>query len=245
MLLAANTAYGPQVTRNRLAAFEQALYQGKLPFTLVPGRYPGDLGRFRVVALADLALISDKLVAAVRHYVQEGGGLVITGQAAQFDEHNYRRDRPGLADLFAEPLGDKVLHAQPGKGRAVYLPAIVLPGKFEIGMLPQNRAELLDAVRWAAGRPLEVEVKAPDTVTMSLYRQQGGRQLLHLVNYDDKHAVSNIPVVLRVPAEKRIASVTLLSPDPGVGQSISCRQQGGELSFTIPRLEVYDLVIVE
>ncbi len=80
---------------------------------------------------------------------------------------------------------------------------------------------------------------------MSLYRQQGGRQLLHLVNYDDKHAVSNIPVVLRVPAEKRIASVTLLSPDPGVGQSISCRQQGGELSFTIPRLEVYDLVIVE
>src|SRR5439155_12563401 len=106
----ASTAYGPEITRNRLAAFEQALYQGKLPFTLVPGRYPGNLSRFRAVVLADVALISDELVDAIREYVREGGGLVMTGQAAQSDEHNHRRDRQGLSDLFEEPLGDKVLH---------------------------------------------------------------------------------------------------------------------------------------
>src|SRR3984957_6957392 len=157
----ANTAYGPTRTRQSWQAFTQALYQGKVPFTLVPDRCPGDLSRFRVLVLADLALISDDLVNAIRNYVRDGGGLVMTGNATQFDEHSYRRERAALADLFSEPLADRTLKSNAGKGRAVYVPSVVLPAKYQLGVLPENRSELLDAVRWAAGGPLQIEVKAP------------------------------------------------------------------------------------
>ena len=241
----ANTAYGPSVTRKRWAAFTQALYQGKIPFTLVPDRYPGDLSRFRVLILADLALISDDLLSAVRSYVNQGGGLVMTGQAALFDQHGHRRRQAGLADLFKEVPADKTLHASPGKGRAVYVPQISIPSEFRIGMLPENRGQLLEAVRWAAGGPLQAEVTAPETVTMSLYRQPSGRHVLHLVNYDEDHAVNDIEITLQLPSGKPAARVALLSPDSEKVHHLSLEQSGRTLRFTVPRLEVYGLVAIE
>ncbi len=241
----ANTAYGPQITRERWAAFTQALYQGKVPFTLVPDSAPGALSRFRVLVLADLALISDQLLNAVWDYVHQGGGLVMTGEATLFDEHSYRRQPAGLADLFTEHLADKVLHAKPGQGRAVYVPEIAMPDEFRIGMLPENRAELLEAVRWAAGGPLQIEVKAPETVTMSLYAQPTGRRILHFVNYDEGHPVSNIDVRLQLPAAtKQAASVMVLSPDFEGTRALTAERDGHNLHFTVPQLEVYNLLVI-
>lgn len=241
----ANTAYGPQITRERWAAFTQALYQGKIPFTLVPDSSPEKLSRFRVLVLADLALISDQLLNAVRSYVQEGGALVMTGRVTLFDEHSFRRKQAGLANLFTEPLADKTLHAKPGKGRAVYVPQIAIPDKFRTGMLPENRAELLEAVRWVAGGPFQVEVKAPETVTMSLYGQPIGRRILHLVNYDEGNPVSNIDIILQLPGAKQIASVKLLSPDFEGTRTLPVEQRGLTVRFRVPELQVYSLVVVE
>ena len=209
----ANTAYGPAVTRKKWAALTQSLYQGKIPFTLISDPLPRDLSRFRVVVLADLALISEGLLSGVRSYVQQGGGLVMTGQAASMDEHGYPRKQTTVAELFAEPLKDKTLHAKPGKGRAVYVPQILIPEKFRPGMLPTNRAELLEAVNWAANGPLQVEVTAPDNVTMNLYSQPSGDRILHLVNYDKKKPAKDIKVVLQLSSPKPVPSVKVLSPD--------------------------------
>jgi hypothetical protein len=241
----ANTAYGPCITRKRWAALTQALYQGKVPFILVPDRCPGDLSRFQVLVLADLAVVSDELVDVVRRYVQQGGGLVMTGQAAEFDEQNHRRKQPGLADLFPEPLADKVLHAKPGKGRAIYIPRVVIPEKFQMWMLPENRAELLEAVRWATNGPLQVEVKAPETVAMSLFAQPGGRHLLHLVNYDQDHPVRDIDVTVQLPSENRIASIRMVSPASDETRTLAVAQTGRAVHFTVPRLEVYGLLVIE
>ena len=240
----ANTAYGPAATRKNWEAFTQALYQGKVPFTLVPDRYTGELNRFRVLVLADLALISDDLVNAVRCFILAGGGIVMTGMATQFDEHSFRREKAAFADLFTEPLGEKILTATPGRGRAIYVPAVVIPEKPRPGMLPENRRELLDAVRWAAREPLQVEVKAPETVTMSFYIQPGGRRLLHLVNYDQGHPASNIEVVIHQPSGNRASSVSLVSPDSDT-RPLSAMQLGRELRFTVPRLDVYSLVVID
>lgn len=240
----ANTAYGPEVSRHRWQAFTQALYQDKVPFNLVPERCAGDLSRFRVLVMADLALVPDKLLSDVREFVRQGGGLVITGESAQFNDDNIRRKKPGLADLFSEPLTDKALHATPGKGRAVYLPQIQLPEEFRVGMLPTNGSELLTAVRWAANAPLTVEVKAPETVTMSLYHQPGGRRILHLVNYDKQNPVSNIAVSMQLPQGKTAAKVSLLSPGSGAARTLAASVNGRELHFTVPRLSVYSLVVI-
>jgi hypothetical protein len=240
----ANTAYGPQITRQRWAAFTQALYQGKVPFAIVPDRHSGGLSRFRVLALPDLALMSDELLLAVRSYVQAGGALVISGQTAHFTEHNFQREHPGLADLFSEPLGNNVLHATPGKGRAVYIPSILIPSEFRVGMLPDNRAELLEAVRWAADGPLQVEIKAPETVTMNLYSQPTGRRLLHLVNYDQTNPVRDIEVTLQLPKEKFGATVNLLSPDAESGTPLAAERTGHSLRFTVPQLNLYSLLVI-
>ena len=241
----ANTAYGSQISHQRWLAFTQALYQGKVPFTLVPECCAGDLHRFRVLVLADLALVSDKILSAVTTFVRNGGGLLMTGESTRFDEMYIRRGKPGLADLFSEPIGLKVLHALPAKGRAVYIPEIRIPKKFQTGMLPVNHDELLTAVRWAAGSPLTVEVKAPPTVTMALYQQPNGNQILHLVNYDERNSVSNIEVSLQLPPEKSAATVRLLTPSSRGSRTLVSNKRGREMLFSIPRLEVYALVVME
>ena len=240
----ANTAYGPQITRHRWAAFTQALYQGKVPFTIVPDRYPGDLSRFRVLALPDLALISDELLELVRGYVHTGGALVITGQTGLFTEHSIHRKERGLADLFSEPLANTALHATPGKGRAVYIPSIAIPEKFQVGMLPENRGDLLEAVRWAAGGPLQVAIIAPETVTMCLYVQPSGHRLLHLVNYDEGKPIRDIEVTLQLPAEKAGVTVSLLSLDFERAQTLNADLRGRSLRFTVPELNLYALLVI-
>jgi hypothetical protein len=151
----------------------------------------------------------------------------------------------GLADLFAEPLADTVIHATPGKGRAVYLPQIVLPREFRIGMLPDNRADLLEAVRWAADGPLQVEIKAPETVTMSLYSQPTtGRRLLHLVNYDEANPVRDIEVTLQVPEGKSAVTVSLLSTELEGANPLAAQINGRTLRFTVPQLNLYSLLVI-
>jgi hypothetical protein len=177
--------------------------------------------------------------------VRQGGGLVMTGQAAEFDENNHSRQPRGLADLFTEPQADKALRANPGKGRAIYIPQIVIPEKFRVGMLPGNRAELLDAVHWVAGGALQSEVKAPDTVTMSLYTQPSGRRLLHLVNYDDAHPVNDIEVSMQWPSGKGVISAQFLSPESDKAQTLTAERAGTALRITVPRLEVYGLLVIE
>lgn len=240
----ANKGYGPQISRNRWLAFTQALYQGKVPFTFAPECLAPDLGRFRVLVLADLALISDRYLKAIREFVRQGGGLVVTGQSEQFNEHYIRREKPGLADLFPGLPGEKTLRATHGKGRVIYLPEIQLPMKFQAGMLPVNNDEMLEAIHWAAGGPLTVEIKAPDTVTMSLYSQPSGRRILHLVNYDPKQPLHNIQVSMQLPQGKSAVKVHWLSPDSEINQTLPAQVHGRELRFTVPRLEVYDLVAI-
>jgi len=90
-----------------------------------------------------------------------------------------------------------------------------------------------------------VVVNAPDTVTMSLYIQPSGRRLLHLVNYDEGHPVSDIEVVLQQPSENRKASINFVSPDAISPQILPNTQRGRELRFTVPRLDVYALLVID
>lgn len=238
----ANTAYGPQASRNVWAAVTQALYQAKVPFDLAPDSSPGDLSRFRVLVLPDVALVPDSFLEAIRQHVNQGGGLVATGQAAVFDEQGFRRTKGGLADLFsAQPAGKVV---QVAKGHAIYLPQVRVPSPFKIGMLPENRRELLDAVDRIAGGPLAVQVEAPETVAMGLYSQTGGRRVLHLVNYDEQTPVKNIGVTLSL-ATRQVRSVRSLVPGSESAMDLSYKQDGKLVRFTVPELKIYNLLVVE
>ena len=78
------------------------LFESHIPFDTVSTAQIDleTLKRFRVVILANTALLSDENCAVLREYVAQGGGLVATYQTSRFDESGRRREEFGLADVF-------------------------------------------------------------------------------------------------------------------------------------------------
>jgi hypothetical protein len=114
--------------------------------------------------------------------------------------------------------------------------------------LPINAAELIAAVKWAAGGDLSLEVKAPPTVTAELLRQEKtGSILVHLINYDalQHPVVGNVEVSLQIPNGKKVEQISILSPDEDKVLTVAPRLKGQRVEFTVPRLATYSLAVVK
>ena len=97
-----------------------------------------------------------------------------------------------------------------------------------------------------SGDPL-VAVQGPGFVITNLVRKQKtGRVIVHLVNYGE--AADNVSVRLNLAgAVKKIdpKSIRLLSPDNVSKQVKDVSVNGTSVAFTIPRIEVYDVVAID
>ena len=117
---------------------------------------------------------------------------------------------------------------------------------------PKNSAELIDAVSWAAGGNLSIESSANSRTVLALTTAKGEEALLlHLINYDAAKTplLTGIDVRLRLPEGRAVDRVEVLSPDRAGSQPIPHKPlnpTGTErrVQFTVPRLEVYNLVVV-
>lgn len=99
---AANVSYAP---RDRFLApcvgAYSALMRAGLPVvTLHRPHFEEDLAGFRVLVLANVALMSDAQAEAVRRFVRGGGGLIATHETSLYDEKGRRREDFALADVF-------------------------------------------------------------------------------------------------------------------------------------------------
>jgi hypothetical protein len=85
----------------------QALVRARIPFLPV---HADDLDRdaagFSTLVLPNLAAMSDSQVAAVRRFVEKGGGLLATGQSSRFNESGELRPDFALADLFGAHVSE-------------------------------------------------------------------------------------------------------------------------------------------
>ena len=78
-----------------------ALMRSGLPVvTLHRPRFEEDLAGFKVLVLANVALMSDAQAEAVRRFVRDGGGLVATHETSLYDEKGQRRKDFALADVL-------------------------------------------------------------------------------------------------------------------------------------------------
>jgi hypothetical protein len=223
---------------------EQTLIQSKVPFDIIFDKQLPELNRYKALVLADQEALSDAQVSAIREYVRAGGGLVAIGETATLDEWRRTRPAPALADVLATKTF--------GKGRVAYVPRIepatVLPPAqitYSFGdehwKLPKNHTELAAAVKSVAGE-LSVTVEAPLSVTAELTEQPSSKTwLLHLVNYDCKRPATGIRVALRLPAATEVSVET---PDGAPRQPLKFEARNGVVSFTVPALKVYDLVLI-
>jgi len=215
-----NDAFASSESRAQTRAFEQLLYQSRVPFAIVPGRFPGELSRYRVVALAGVDLVPDTLVARLREYVAGGGRVLIAGDAGDLDGEYHSRNTKLAAQLGATAAPE--------------------PQLSEEASLPLNRADLLGALKRAMGRPYQVEVTGPDTLAMAAYQLKDGRRTVHLVNYDSMRAARN--VVVRVEGGN-VRKVTLLAP--GKNTNLRIHKTGTRAEMRAGDITRYAVLIIE
>ncbi len=134
-----------------------------------------------------------------------------------------------------------------GRGRCVYL-----SGRLDAMqcLQPDAAVETLfaDAVRWAAGGEVPVEVKADGIVAVTLFRQPD-RLVVHLVNHerDTKLAtdawreIGNVRVRLAVPDGRRVTGVRRL----WAGAAIEPRVDGRWLTVDLGALGEYEALAVD
>ena len=248
--------------------FEQALIQAKIPFDIIFDDHLKDLSKYRVLVLADQEALNDDKLKWIRQYVEQGGGVVATELTSLYNEWRERRRDFGLKDLLGAQTpryqrsrgGEQApripaVRRPAGRGRAAYIPEVRPAIEKPLGArmtsqywkLPLNAAELVDAVRWAAGGQFSLEVAgAPPTVVAELMRQKADKLLVHLVNYDVARTpvLRNIRLTVQLPAAARVQSVDTITPDEDGADNPRFEVAGGRVTFTVPRLATYRLVTI-
>ncbi|MFC2076927.1 alpha-amylase family protein [candidate division KSB1 bacterium] len=260
-------AYNSEAPLKSTLGFEQTLIQSKVPFDIIFEKNLTNLSKYKVLVLANTECLSDGDVELVRAFVKNGGGLVATGSASLYNQ--WRRPRPnfGLGDVLGLTAdeadktrqgyrisdamstwigveGINTRMTKSGKGRAVYVPRVT-PSYEGSGVqlkLPVNWPELLDAVKWAAGGELSLDIDAPLTVVANLCRKNNNL-MLHLVNFK-QDLIENIPVNMTVPDGKKVKSIKLVSTDRAGEQKVKFEQEKDRLSFRVPQLTIYDMLII-
>ena len=269
----------PSITYNqRRAQFsaivaEQALIQSRIPFDLVFDEHLANLSKYRVLILPDSECLSDLQLKQIRDFVENGGGLVVLGQAGLYDQWRRLRVNPGLAGLVdgqqpakayeetveeTETVGT-VSRKEIGQARAVYIPELRFDGPlpemepyFRIDnrfwKAPKNSNELIQSTLWAAKDEIPVAVSGPDYLIANIVTQPARRRVMvHLVNYKAKsqESVGAVDVNVQLPDGAKIREVRLYSPDANDGQTLRWEAKSGGVSFTVPGIQVYCFAAVE
>lgn len=254
--------------------FEQSLIQARVPFRLIFDEHLATLSpsNCKVLVLPNAECLSDEQAAAIRRYVEAGGGLVATEQTGFYDSWRRSRVESGLKDLLGDQLpspAGRHRGGQPaaaggtsrtehGRGRAAYVPSIEFDGMqpadqsyFTIGTefwkRPRNWDALIDAVTWAAGSELPVAVSGPEFLTMNLMEQvEKRRRIIHLVNIDVERTASiqNVEIRCAVAEGRTPTAVRLYAPDFDGGRPIDFHVKGTQAVFTVPKMTAYGVVVV-
>ena len=210
----ASHAFGGPEVGARTMHVEQALIERPAAFQIIHDHQLADLDRYRVLVLAGCPALSARHVEQIRGYVARGGRLLIAGEAGTHNEWMEPRPAPAFDDLQDAA---RVMRIKPEDDVVAALGTI------------------LD------GRPtLNLSCDSMPGVCAEVTRQPD-RWLVHLVNYRPEPA-KDVRVELNLgPA--RPASVRLASP--GRDKEIELVfTTGGAVSFTVPQLGVYEVVIV-
>lgn len=249
----------------------QALLQARVPFDIIFDKHLADLSKYRALILADQECLSDGQMDLIRKFVNEGRGLVATEQSSLYTNRRLRRPDFGLKELFKvsapawqgprapeKNLEVGLTQNTVGRGRVAYVPsvqpAIQKPRAASMSSrywrLPLNWKEMIEAVKWAAGGRLSLEVNAPDSAALvaELMEQPAqNRRLVHLVNYAGPQGkkVSDVEVSVELPEGKRSRTITLLSPDGNESQTLAGRIERGSIGFSVPHIDTYTLAVLQ
>jgi len=249
---------------------QQVLIQNQIPYELIYREQLKErLHRFRVLALSDYPPLSDEEAEIIRQFVKKGGGLYASGRTSLCDERYVSRANYALADLFGAdfegPGGSsprRDFEVRPyGKGKVCFLnwaPEKIVfldidgkpfeePGKhcwtWKVKCkLPERHSEIARTMRALCSGGHPIDVVAPRTVAVDVYRKDGDL-FLHLLNYDVDCPKEHIHVSIDRRWFKG-GSVRLYAPELKGSKVLPSERDGSFLRVIVPRLEVYAVVRV-
>ncbi|HET9086898.1 MAG TPA: hypothetical protein VFN53_05205 [Acidobacteriaceae bacterium] len=250
----------------------QMLIQNRFLFEIVFDEHLENLSKYKVLLLADQECLSDRQIQQVQEFVAKGGGLLATEQTSLYTEQRKRRRDFGLQDFFGvsasawngpaaqeSTLSHNPVRKSIGKGRVVYLPAI-LPAiekpahqsmTSDYWLPALNEQVLRDEVLWAMAEEPAVKVPEPASpyVTLELAHQEvDNRLVLHVLNYDNVRtpAIKNVHIEVAIPAGKKAGGqIQLLTPDGDGKQSVLTSTGSQRARFTIPLLQTYSVAVID
>lgn len=246
-------AYNTIETQVAVNMAEQALQQRQIPFSIIFDQQIKRLSDYSVIVLADQESLADSTIKAIKLYVANGGGLVVTGNTGKYDRWRRLWKHSLLDMMLAEEnnilLADTTKNSYSfnyGNGKVYYIPKLIQPqGEFKLGFettwqMPLNANELVAAVYWVTGQQLPLEVKAPEWVGVS-HDKQKNRDIIHLFNYKTDENVGGITLEYN----GAVKSAWSVSPDEKGKSIIPIIEKGDLTELRVPNLKVYKVIVVE
>ncbi len=244
-------AYNTVETQIAVNMAEQALQQRQIPFDIIFDQQLAQLDKYNVLVLADQESLTDETIEAIKNFVTNGGGLVVTGNTGVFDGWRRLREQSMLDVMYSEKGSDsKVknpLSFKYGKGRVTYIPELIHPeGEIKLGfetkwVMPENANALESGIYWATGKRFPLHVTAPEWVGVS-HDTQEKRDVIHLWNNCKTRNIGGITLEYK----GKIKKAWSVSPDDGeVNSIIPFTEDGGLTVLKITDLKVYKVIVLE
>lgn len=191
-------------TADHVLGMYHALVEARVPFDLIHEARltPEELDRFKLVILADAAVLSDAQCAAIRAYVGRGGSVLATFATSLYDEAGKRRPNFGLADVFGVDFAGRIegpmqnsylsLDADPTTGRRhAVLDGLddaprIINGVFRLAVTPtQPFPSPVTLIPTYPDLPMEdVYPRVPHTDVREMYLRDLGRARVAYVPWD-------------------------------------------------------------
>jgi hypothetical protein len=164
---------------------------------------------------------------------------------------------PTYPDLPMEDVYPRVAHTETrelylrdlGRGRVAYFPWDIDRTFWEVMSVDHGRL-LRNAVRWASNEPPVVEIDGPGVIDVTVWQQRNSITM-HLVNLTnpmmmkgpvrETFSIGPLHVRWRLPSGVRPRRARLLT----AGQALRFDEAQGTLSFTVPSVEIHEVVAVD
>jgi hypothetical protein len=203
------------------------------------------LKSYSLIIAPELSHISDIHLQAVLDFLKAGGRLIVDSSFGIYDEMHNPRPSARLSAIFSHP---NVLRTEQFLGRDYQLTLENLTPSQRLFSLMKGAVETSLTSRM-------VITNASQNVYISVLSQRRPyeRLIVHLVNYDYRYdsekdwtiPASNIGITLKIPSMFDPANVTLISPDISGAIPLAFQLGDGFLSFTVPSLKVWDIIVIE
>jgi prefoldin subunit 5 len=203
------------------------------------------LKSYSLIIAPELSHISDIHLQAVLDFLKAGGRLIVDSSFGIYDEMHNPRPSARLSAIFSHP---NVLRTEQWLGRDYQLTLDNLTPSQHLFSLMKGAVETSLTSK-------TVITNASQNVYISVLSQRRPyeRLIVHLVNYDYRYdsetdwtiPASNIGITLKIPSMFDPANVTLISPDIPNPIPLTFQLGDGSLSFTVPSLKVWDIIVIE